>query len=56
MVSLSIQNTLGVASIGFSVSCAVFGILSTQVFVYFQRYPADRAIYKVLVSLRLAVP
>ncbi|TFK34807.1 hypothetical protein BDQ12DRAFT_656505 [Crucibulum laeve] len=44
------DETLGAASIGFSISCVVFGVLTTQVFVYFQRYHADRPMYKILVA------
>ncbi|KAF9465362.1 hypothetical protein BDZ94DRAFT_394202 [Collybia nuda] len=47
---LSFDSTLGAASIGFSVSCVVFGVLSTQAFTYFQKYPSDRPAYKVLVA------
>lgn len=49
MAGFSFDSTLGAASIGFSVSCVVFGVLSTQVFTYFQRYPSDRPAYKILV-------
>lgn len=47
----SLDSTLGAAAIGLSVSCVVFGILTTQVFLYFRRYPADRPFYKVLVGV-----
>ncbi|KAF8158032.1 hypothetical protein B0H34DRAFT_707244 [Crassisporium funariophilum] len=47
---LVFDDTLGAASIGFSVSCVVFGVFTTQVFVYFQRYPLDRPAYKFLVA------
>ncbi|KAH6912737.1 hypothetical protein BKA70DRAFT_773772 [Coprinopsis sp. MPI-PUGE-AT-0042] len=43
------HETLGAASIGFSLSCGVFGILTTQMFIYFRRYPNDTVGYKVLV-------
>ncbi|KDR82515.1 hypothetical protein GALMADRAFT_237851 [Galerina marginata CBS 339.88] len=49
-MGLSLDNTLGAASIGFSVSCVVFGVLTTQLFVYFQRFPSDRIVYKLLVA------
>ena len=45
------HETLGAASIGFSLSCGVFGILTTQMFIYFRRYPRDKIGYKILVSL-----
>lgn len=44
-----IENTLGAASIGFNVACCLFGVLTTQVFIYFKRYCLDRPIYKFLV-------
>ncbi|KAF8070023.1 hypothetical protein FPV67DRAFT_1651593 [Lyophyllum atratum] len=47
----SLDSTLGAATIGLCVSCTVFGILTTQVFLYFRRYPADRLFYKVLVGI-----
>jgi len=50
-MSLKFDDTLGATAIGFAVSCVVFGVFTTQVFVYFQRYHSDRPAYKVLVSL-----
>jgi hypothetical protein len=49
------HETLGAASIGFSLSCGVFGILTTQMFIYFKRYPKDKAGYKALVSFLLSI-
>ncbi|KAF9524257.1 hypothetical protein CPB83DRAFT_910032 [Crepidotus variabilis] len=49
-VSFSVPDTIGAAFVGFSVSCGLFGALSMQVFVYFQRYYLDRPIYKFLVA------
>lgn len=43
------HETLGAASVGFSISCGIFGILTTLIFIYFRRYPRDRLVYKVLV-------
>ncbi|KAF8192167.1 hypothetical protein BJ912DRAFT_278783 [Pholiota molesta] len=51
MQSMSFHGTLGAASIGFYFSCVVFGVLTTQVVVYFQRFPNDRLAYKALVAL-----
>lgn len=48
-ISLKFDNSLGATLIGFSVSCVVFGTLSTQCFSYFQRYPLDKPVYKILV-------
>jgi len=50
MALLSIPNTLGAASIGYSVSCAVFGVMAVQLLIYFQRFPSDKLGYKLLVS------
>ncbi|PBK97182.1 hypothetical protein ARMGADRAFT_626441 [Armillaria gallica] len=50
---LNINNTLGAVLIGFAVACCVYGILVTQVFRYFSRYPFDRPVYKGLVLLIL---
>lgn len=47
---LAVDNTLGAALIGFSLSMFAFGILSAQVYTYFQRYPLDKAPYKFLVA------
>lgn len=50
MASPDVSSTLGAALIGFSVSCVVFGILSTEVFTYYGRYPRDPYRYKLLVA------
>ncbi|GLB45095.1 hypothetical protein LshimejAT787_1901730 [Lyophyllum shimeji] len=47
----TLDSTLGAVAIGLSVSCVVFGVLSTQVFLYYRRYPADRLFYKLLVGI-----
>lgn len=49
-VPITIDNTLGAVLVGFAVSCCVYGILITQIYVYFSRYPEDRLVYKFLVS------
>ena len=54
-VKMSVDNTLGAVLVGFAVSCCVYGILITQVYVYFSRYPSDRHAYKYLVSSSDAV-
>jgi len=43
------DNTLGAAFIGFTLSCMVFGVLTTQVYTYFRLFPQDRVIHKFLV-------
>ncbi|PPQ85168.1 hypothetical protein CVT25_004175 [Psilocybe cyanescens] len=50
MATGSVDNTLGAAFIGFGVSCVVFGVLTTQIFVFYRRFPMDRMAYKLLVS------
>lgn len=52
---VTINNTLGAILVGFAVSCIVYGILTTQIYVYFTRYPSDRPVYKFLVLLILAL-
>jgi len=47
--TIKVDNTLGAALIGLTVSSAVYGILTTQVYSYFRSYPADRVTYKLLV-------
>ncbi|KZP23385.1 hypothetical protein FIBSPDRAFT_1043069 [Athelia psychrophila] len=44
------DDTLGAAFIGFAVSCSVYGVLSTQVYRYYNRYRNDRAMYKFLAA------
>jgi hypothetical protein len=51
--TLSLDSTLGSISIGYSVSCFVFGILTTQVFIYYRKYPSDRLQYQYLVSVTI---
>ncbi|TRM65020.1 hypothetical protein BD626DRAFT_567876 [Schizophyllum amplum] len=46
---MNVDETIGAMSIGFSVSCLLFGVLSTQVFIYFRRYPYDMYGYKAFV-------
>ncbi len=53
---LNINNTLGAVLIGFAVACCVYGILVTQVFRYFSRYPFDRPVYKGLVRVSGVLP
>ncbi|KAF9020835.1 hypothetical protein BDZ89DRAFT_1071947 [Hymenopellis radicata] len=52
---VTIDNTLGAVLVGFAVACCVYGILITQVFSYFSRYPLDRLVYKFLVLLILVL-
>ncbi|KAF8074064.1 hypothetical protein FPV67DRAFT_1666784 [Lyophyllum atratum] len=45
----SIDSTLGAVFIGFAFACCVYGVLVTQVFSYFSRYPQDRPHFKITV-------
>ncbi|KAF8194063.1 hypothetical protein K438DRAFT_1969353 [Mycena galopus ATCC 62051] len=44
-----VDATLGAAFVGFAFSCAVFGVITSQIFSYFQRYPGDKILYKFMV-------
>ena len=46
----SSHETVGALTIGFALTCAVFGILTQQTVTYYQRYFQDRLVYKSLVS------
>ncbi|KAJ6522997.1 hypothetical protein B0H19DRAFT_1277083 [Mycena capillaripes] len=48
---LTVDATLGAAFIGFAFSCVVFGVITNQVYTYFQRYPEDEIMYKSIVVL-----
>ncbi|KAJ7593039.1 hypothetical protein C8J56DRAFT_488570 [Mycena floridula] len=50
---VTIHNTIGAVLCGFAAACCFYGILITQVWVYFSRFPSDRAVYKFLVILIL---
>lgn len=43
------DETIGAAFIGFAVACVLFGVLSLQIYEYFQRYTYDRVVYKFFV-------
>jgi len=45
-----VDATLGAALIGFAASCVAFGVLSTQCWTYFRKYPLDKGVYKALVA------
>ncbi|KAI0754875.1 hypothetical protein C8Q80DRAFT_1266413 [Daedaleopsis nitida] len=49
-MSSGTDSTFGAAFIGFAVSSLCLGILSTQVYSYFKRYPLDKTFYKLLVA------
>ncbi|KIK54870.1 hypothetical protein GYMLUDRAFT_62923 [Collybiopsis luxurians FD-317 M1] len=50
LLDLSLNDTLGAVFIGHSFSCAVLGVLTCQVFNYYQQYSADSLGLKTLVS------
>jgi len=50
-----INHTLGAVFIGFAFACVLYGILITQVFHYFRRYPLDKLVYKLTVSVDLTM-
>ncbi|KAI0335801.1 hypothetical protein GY45DRAFT_703731 [Cubamyces sp. BRFM 1775] len=43
------DNTFGAAFAGFAASSICLGVLSTQAYTYFKRYPLDKLFYKYLV-------
>jgi hypothetical protein len=49
-LGLQVDNTLGAAFVGFSISCVVYGLMTAQVYTYFRRYPNDRYCYKFLAA------
>jgi len=48
-IGLTIDSTLGALTVGFAIACCVYGVLATQVFSYFSRYPQDRPHFKLTV-------
>lgn len=50
-----INHTLGAVFIGFAFACVLYGILITQVFHYFRRYPMDKLVFKLTVSIDLTM-
>jgi hypothetical protein len=50
-IPYDVDNTLGAVLIGFAFSCVVFGVNTNQCFAYYQRYPGDRIVYKLIVAL-----
>ncbi|KZT25416.1 hypothetical protein NEOLEDRAFT_1133797 [Neolentinus lepideus HHB14362 ss-1] len=50
LAALNLNTTLGADFCGFAVSTIVLGILTSQVFTYFKRYPADKPGYKLLIA------
>ncbi|TFK52647.1 hypothetical protein OE88DRAFT_1658022 [Heliocybe sulcata] len=51
LAHISIDGTLGADFCGFAVATLVMGVLTSQVFTYFKRYPADKPAYKLLIAL-----
>ncbi len=49
----TVANTFGALEIGGAVSVFLFGVVTLQTHIYFQRFPEDRLYFKVLVSTLL---
>jgi hypothetical protein len=49
----TIDATLGAIFLGHTFACVVYGIVVTQVFMYFRNYPGDKTWFKWVVSLAL---
>jgi len=47
------DNTLGALFVGFGVSAVLYGVFVVQVYIYYRRYPSDKAGYKAIVALLL---
>ncbi|TFK27562.1 hypothetical protein FA15DRAFT_754145 [Coprinopsis marcescibilis] len=54
-VVFTTHSTLGAVFVGFAVACIIFGVVLTQTFFYFQNYPGDRTLFKVLVVIILVL-
>ncbi|KAJ7908683.1 hypothetical protein B0H13DRAFT_2661914 [Mycena leptocephala] len=50
VVSLNLDTTLGVAEIGILLSYALFGVMTTQAYTYYSRFPDDSRKLKALVA------
>lgn len=48
-----INATLGAIFIGFALACTVYGIVLTQIFIYYRNYPGDRILLKGMVIVIL---
>lgn len=48
---ITVNNTLGAVFIGYSFAWMIFGIVTTQVINYYQRFTADSPVVKTLVSV-----
>ncbi|OBZ68986.1 hypothetical protein A0H81_11330 [Grifola frondosa] len=49
--SFNKDNTFGAAFAGYAASSICLGVLSTQAYTYYKRYPLDRGFYKALVLI-----
>lgn len=50
MTAVTIANTFGALEIGSWFAVFLFGIVTLQGYIYFERYPDDRLLFKALVS------
>ncbi|KJA12518.1 hypothetical protein HYPSUDRAFT_105010, partial [Hypholoma sublateritium FD-334 SS-4] len=46
----TVANTFGALEIGGAASVFLFGVITLQIHIYFQRFPEDRRYFKALVS------
>ncbi|KAF6757327.1 hypothetical protein DFP72DRAFT_890877 [Ephemerocybe angulata] len=51
----TINATLGAIFIGFALACTVYGIVITQMFMYFRSYPGDKFLFKCVVVVILVL-
>ena len=49
----TMQNTFGALEIGVTASVFLFGFVTLQTHMYFQRFPEDRRVFKALVRTQL---
>jgi hypothetical protein len=50
MTAVTLANTFGALEIGSWFAVFLFGVVTLQAFIYFERYPDDRLVFKALVS------
>jgi len=48
---LTFDKTLGALLVGFAVACVLWGVLNTQIIMYFTQFKSDRPMYKLLVRI-----
>lgn len=48
-VSFNVHTTLGALLIGLFISCCLFGVSTTQTYMYYTRFPKDSIWLKIMV-------